>query len=257
MSRILRLQPVPVWLLASVSLHGAVLAAALKPSASGPAETTPTALVSVEVEGVLSDSKPPRVAERERETVSSRQPVPVPAARSRPAPIEPPQSAGGTPTAAAVGPMVVAAVDGRPEPFGGAPAQTLGSASSQGENAVTAGQVVAASFRQSPGPGSAGSLGAARDLRGYAAVVSRAVGARHRYPSTARRQGIEGMVRIRVRIASNGSLAAQPVVERSAHPLLDAEATRMVLASAPFPRPPGDGLSPIALSIPVRFALDE
>ncbi|MCK6512405.1 energy transducer TonB [Myxococcota bacterium] len=70
--------------------------------------------------------------------------------------------------------------------------------------------------------------------------------------------GLEGLVVLRLRITSQGSLATPPSIERSSgYGVLDQEAVRMVSAALPLPILPTGFRRPWAeFRIPVRFALE-
>lgn len=77
-----------------------------------------------------------------------------------------------------------------------------------------------------------------------------------RYPDVARRRGWEGVVRVRVAVAADGTVASVSVVESSGHDVLDAAALDVARAwrIAPAVRDgvPADG----TIDVPVRFRLD-
>ena len=106
-------------------------------------------------------------------------------------------------------------------------------------------------------PGVAGGKGV--DLSAYLGQVNRVVAARRRYPPMAIEMQLEGDAVVSVRLNRDGSLANRPTIARSCgHEILDAEALRMVMASAPFPPLPAGYLSATAeLQIPVRFRLED
>jgi TonB family protein len=104
--------------------------------------------------------------------------------------------------------------------------------------------------------GEAGGQGfdVAGDGRGLHALVA----AKKSYPVLARRMGLEGVTRLRVRVRADGTLDGSPAVTASSgHALLDREALRMVEASAPFPSFVDSGRGAIALILTIRFSLDE
>ena len=55
------------------------------------------------------------------------------------------------------------------------------------------------------------------------------------YPEAARREGIQGTVEVRFRIAGDGSVEAIEVVRSSGHRLLDETSTQTVRRAGPFP----------------------
>ncbi len=54
------------------------------------------------------------------------------------------------------------------------------------------------------------------------------------YPEGARRQGIEGSLRLMVALLPDGSVREVEILQKSGHPLLDAAALRIVRLAAPF-----------------------
>jgi protein TonB len=96
------------------------------------------------------------------------------------------------------------------------------------------------------------------DAAGYGRGLHALVGARKQYPVLARRMGLEGAARLRVRVHADGTLDGPPVVTTSSgHQLLDREALRMVEAAAPFPAFTGSGRGTLTLVLTIRFALDD
>jgi protein TonB len=78
----------------------------------------------------------------------------------------------------------------------------------------------------------------------------------HRYyPVQARRQGIEGTVRLAFRIQTDGSLAAVEVRKSSGSRLLDRAAVRTVERASPLPRELAAAVAGQELTIPVTFRL--
>lgn len=75
-----------------------------------------------------------------------------------------------------------------------------------------------------------------------------------RYPVQARRDGVEGTSVVRVCIQPDGHHGCVPTVTSPSHPLLDAEALRLVREAAPFPRLP-EGAAALTLEVPVAFSL--
>lgn len=70
------------------------------------------------------------------------------------------------------------------------------------------------------------------------------------YPEAARREGIEGTVELRFRIAGDGSVEAVEVVRSSGHRLLDETSTQTVRRAGPFPVLAG------WIRIPLSYRLD-
>lgn len=64
---------------------------------------------------------------------------------------------------------------------------------------------------------------------------------RHKdYPMIARRRGIEGGARVRIRIGRDGHVLAHSLVTGAGHPVLDQAALRMVEQADPFPPVPAE-----------------
>jgi protein TonB len=109
-----------------------------------------------------------------------------------------------------------------------------------------------------PAPARVSAADADRDRAHYAALVRRAVEAEKQYPRRALKLSRQGVARVDVAIAADGSLAATPVLaDSSGWKSLDREALRMVRAAAPFPRVPDTlAASPVTIRLPISFSLD-
>jgi periplasmic protein TonB len=70
------------------------------------------------------------------------------------------------------------------------------------------------------------------------------------YPDTARREGMQGTVEVRFRIAGDGSVETVEVVRSSGHRLLDEESAQTVRRAGPFPVLAG------WIRIPLSYRLD-
>ncbi len=70
------------------------------------------------------------------------------------------------------------------------------------------------------------------------------------YPETARREGIQGTVEVRFRIAGDGSVETIEVVRSSGHPLLDETSAQTVRRAGPYPVLAG------WIRIPLSYRLD-
>jgi periplasmic protein TonB len=81
------------------------------------------------------------------------------------------------------------------------------------------------------------------------------IAARFRYPPEAERDGIEGLVVLRVSIDGTGRLLDVRLVGACTHPLLCDAASQTLLASAPFPPPPSQLGGPIAVDVPLAYRL--
>ena len=73
------------------------------------------------------------------------------------------------------------------------------------------------------------------------------------YPFQARKQGVTGMVRVRVVISQGGSILENQVVSSSGDSRLDQAALEAVRASVPYSHENGGSLS---MTIPIRFRLN-
>lgn len=81
------------------------------------------------------------------------------------------------------------------------------------------------------------------------------VAGRLKYPEDAKTDGVEGMVKVRFVVGKKGKLE-EVSIEQGVHPLLDAEALRVVLKSPKWKPAKKDG-KPVKVSytIPVNFSL--
>jgi len=75
-----------------------------------------------------------------------------------------------------------------------------------------------------------------------------------RYPPSAERDGLEGVVVLRLTLAADGRLLSVTLLRTSGEPRLDAAALDRVGSIGVFPSPP-DGRERI-VDLPVRFDLD-
>jgi protein TonB len=82
------------------------------------------------------------------------------------------------------------------------------------------------------------------------------IAARFRYPPEAERDGIEGLVVMRVAIDATGRLTGLRLVGACAHQVLCEAASRTLLASAPFPPPPAELGGSIAVDVPLAYRLE-
>lgn len=85
-------------------------------------------------------------------------------------------------------------------------------------------------------------------------VRSRIVQAK-RYPAAARARRDEGVVRVRITIAADGSLTTVDLVQSSGSDLLDGEGLAVMRRAAPYPPPP-DGVSG-SVVVPLSYRLRE
>ena len=82
------------------------------------------------------------------------------------------------------------------------------------------------------------------------------IAARFRYPPEAEREGIEGVVVMRVAIDGSGKLIELRLVGSCEHAVLCEAASRTLLASAPFPPPPAELGGAIAVDVPLAYRLE-
>jgi protein TonB len=71
------------------------------------------------------------------------------------------------------------------------------------------------------------------------------------YPRSARRQGIEGTVELRFRIAADGSVGAVEIARSSGFLVLDEAAQQTIRRAAPYPRLNG------WVRLPLTYRLDQ
>ena len=71
------------------------------------------------------------------------------------------------------------------------------------------------------------------------------------YPEAARRQGIQGTVDLRFRIAADGSVETLEILRSSGFPLLDEASQQTIRRAAPYPRVQG------WVRLPVSYRLDQ
>lgn len=77
-----------------------------------------------------------------------------------------------------------------------------------------------------------------------------------RYPSAARQQGEQGIVRVAFTLNRNGRVLSSHIVQSSGSPLLDEETLAMLARAQPMPRPPEKiADSELSFVVPVRFTL--
>lgn len=81
--------------------------------------------------------------------------------------------------------------------------------------------------------------------------------AAHRfYPAAARKDKVEGIVKVRFTVDSAGRLRAQAVLSGTGHPLLDAAALEVLARAEPLPPiPPEMHRQQVTLTVPIDFSL--
>lgn len=93
-------------------------------------------------------------------------------------------------------------------------------------------------------------------LRAYAGEIQRQLGMYKQYPSTARRNNIEGMVVVSFVVDTAGKVTNIDMVTSSGDFELDTEALSLPTRAAPMPGiPPPLRLSSIRLTMPIQFSL--
>jgi protein TonB len=160
-----------------------------------------------------------------------------------------PESSAAAPPALGAQQPVAAAVDVE---IGGTPAQPP----TKAITAVAGPGNAAAQSPQRTVPGSHGEH--AVDWRGYGSGVHQAIARAREYPYAARRLGLQGVVKVEIRLDARGNLAQKPrLVASSGHDVLDHAALAAVSRAAPFPPFPGrDRQREQRFIIPIQFKLD-
>jgi protein TonB len=117
------------------------------------------------------------------------------------------------------------------------------------------------SLARGPTFGTAGSSGVDRSAQGSAAEASYMAQIRARiqrfktYPPEARRQGIEGIVRVTFRLDSSGRLLTASVSSGTGVAILDNEALAIVRRASPFPPVPPSMGTHFTVTAPIRFTI--
>jgi protein TonB len=223
------------WLIASALVHvfGAALLLVLRPALPVPQE--PLRVVRVDlIPGPLAAPGPPAPTP----APPAAAPAPPPPA-PRPAPAKP-RVAAKPPAPKPLAPKPAAPAPPEPAPAPPTPGSVGGSGAGEGA-------ALAAVSSGPPGWGGGG----ADALADYIARLQRAIDAQKRYPSMARRRGIEGVVTVRLAIDARGTLQRTALVGRP--PEILARSTREAVESAsPFPPPPAGA---IQVEFPVRYEI--
>ncbi len=96
--------------------------------------------------------------------------------------------------------------------------------------------------------------GGAKAKSNYQDKVAARLRREKRYPREARREHLEGTVRVSFTISRNGSVSGLRITRSSGHSVLDQAALDMVRRAAPMPKFPSDiGVARMTLQVPVRF----
>jgi protein TonB len=129
------------------------------------------------------------------------------------------------------------------------PAAAQGAEAPAVAGAATGAVAVIASVSSGPPGGAPGGDA----LAAYVARVRDAIARHKKYPSLARRRGIEGRVTLKLSIASDGSVLSSATL--GSPPVLLARSALAAVASAsPFEPPPAGSLR---IEVPIRYALNE
>lgn len=91
------------------------------------------------------------------------------------------------------------------------------------------------------------------ELSNYLSLIISKIERNKRYPPLARRNGIEGMVKVKFSIDQNGALLGLAIERGSGFELLDQEALSMVRRASPFPPPEKN----FELSLTIVFRLKD
>ncbi len=97
-----------------------------------------------------------------------------------------------------------------------------------------------------PGPGRGISAGFGRGGIDWRQLLRQRIERAKRYPSLARRLGMEGTVHVEFRIARDGSVEGVKVAKSSGYPLLDEASVQAIKRAAPLPIVPGKIRVPIS-----------
>lgn len=90
----------------------------------------------------------------------------------------------------------------------------------------------------------------------YFGMVRMKIEGNKKYPTVARKRQVEGRVKVRFVIESDGSVSDLRLSDGSRHGMLDEAALEAVRASAPFPPPPRRLFSgPVSLEVSILFEL--
>jgi TonB family protein len=100
-----------------------------------------------------------------------------------------------------------------------------------------------------------GSGGGGHEYGPYLAQWRRRIHENLRYPASARRRSLTGMVQIEIVIRPNGSVASVDIAESSTHSVLDAAAMEAVRSLPALPFPPHLVPRPLRARLPVVFDL--
>jgi TonB family protein len=100
------------------------------------------------------------------------------------------------------------------------------------------------------GPGGRGGSGAGTGVTHLLGAIRRQIEQAKVYPDGARREGMQGTVELRFRIASDGSVETVEVARSSGHRLLDEVSAQTIRRAGPYPLVAG------WIRIPLEYRLD-
>lgn len=202
----------------------------------------PERIVRIELVPTIGDGAPAAAA-------SAPEPAPEPERRP-PAPKPPPRAARVARPAPRVTKPVVAASPPAPEP----PAAPDGAvADGAGIDVASAPPAAANGAGSGPGARPGAARGGGDEIAVYLARIHELLSRYQRYPTMARRRGLEGSVLLELRIGADGRI--ERATTRAGSPQLFARsALDAVERAGRFPAPPGGAL---AIEVPLRFELDD
>lgn len=89
----------------------------------------------------------------------------------------------------------------------------------------------------------------------YYQLLGQRLASAKRYPSVAMRRRQQGVVKLRLSIAADGTLLSATVAESSNHRSLDQAALKLARDSSPLPPPQAGAVTPVEVLVPVRYRL--
>jgi periplasmic protein TonB len=192
-------------------------------------------------------------------------PPAAPRRQSRPQPPPPVrvQAARPQPGPAAPSPPASAALPDRPYVAGAGGRGSFGDsggAAASGATGSGSGEMAGAGRgRGGPGGPGGGSGGLAAAQNRYLSLIRARILAHRHYPPMARARQMEGVVHLRFTLAANGSLSrGVQIVKPSGFTVLDEQASRCVLAAAPFPPFPAElQRDSLTVEVPIVYQLKD
>lgn len=92
-------------------------------------------------------------------------------------------------------------------------------------------------------------------LAAYYAALGRQIARAKRYPRLAMMRRQQGTVKLRLRIAADGSLLGAEIATPSKYRALNDAALKLARDASPFPKPPAGAEVPLEILVPVRYTL--